>query len=345
MSSRRRDWVSVSLPYRAGQGRPRKNRSWPCGKAAAKVSTPPRNPGKREKDVRATGLLLPFGLLVCLGGCLNIPEQVRSTSWRGLAPGPAADRNLIQMDVALLERPLGDAYINRELWSAVDEMVLDLERKAILQDNGLRVGQVVGMTPAGLHALLKSERWCLNPRRRLVPPGRKVMQFLSTSQARAEWHLVEQGRKVPVAFDQTRFALEVTPVLTEDGRIRLRFEPVVEHGQATLPFVPDPENSTWSLRVDRPTRRFSELGWEVVVNPNEYLVIGAWPDRKGTLGTAALVTGDGPHPTQRLLVLRSTRSDQASLGLPNLEDMARSGGPPPPLAVQATIGTVRSARP
>lgn len=298
-----------------------------------------------ENDVRATGLLLALGLLVCSSGCLNIPEQVRSSSWRGLAPAAQADGNMIQVDVALLERPLGDDYLNRELWSTVDEMLLDLDRKALLQDNGLRVGQVVGMTPAGLHALLKSERWCLNPRRRLVPDGRQVVQYLGTPLARAELALREGVRRHPLAFDQARFALAVTPTATQDGRIRLRFEPLVEHGQTTLPFVPDPDNSTWTLRVERPSRRFPELGWEIVVNPNEYLVIGAWPDRKATFGHTAFVAGDSPQPTQRLLVLRTARSGEVGPCQPTLEDLARSGASPPPLAVQATLRTVRAARP
>ena len=76
--------------------------------------------------------------------------------------------------MALLECPLGDPFINRELWKSTDEMMVDAERRIALEQNGLRVGQIVSMTPGALQDLLKSERACLNPRRRLLPAGQTV---------------------------------------------------------------------------------------------------------------------------------------------------------------------------
>src|SRR5688572_25631778 len=110
---------------------------------------------------------LIYGLLaVCLAGCTR-PEVVHTTAWldRLRAGAGPTGPDVVQIDVALIERPAADAYLNSGLWQFVDEQVVVLERKAVLADNGFRVGQVGGITPAGLHDLLTSERSCANPRR------------------------------------------------------------------------------------------------------------------------------------------------------------------------------------
>src|SRR5262245_32692148 len=105
-----------------------------------------------------------LGLLAgLLAGCAA-PPAVPTTSWLNPFQGPTGDK-VVQMDVAVLERPLGDAYVNRELWDLADEQALPYERKAALQDNGFRVGQVGGMPPPGLLDLLRSEQSCVSSRR------------------------------------------------------------------------------------------------------------------------------------------------------------------------------------
>ncbi len=74
------------------------------------------------------------------------------------------------LDVAIIERPLGDSFLNQELWSEADEQAIradvgeqavSLERKTALEKNGFRVGQVGGlMPPAKLLSLLLSPRSC-----------------------------------------------------------------------------------------------------------------------------------------------------------------------------------------
>src|ERR1700691_3698612 len=105
------------------------------------------------------GTALLLGLLAsALIGCAST-EQTHKGNWldKLLRPGGPTGPDVVQMDVALIERPLGDAYLNKDLWLAADEQVVSLDNKAILQDNGFRIGQVGGLTPAGLQALLTSD--------------------------------------------------------------------------------------------------------------------------------------------------------------------------------------------
>src|SRR4051795_2109167 len=100
-------------------------------------------------------------------GCVGPSEAVRSTSWLSpFRPAPAVTgADVVHMDVALVERPVGDRYLNQGLWTVADEQVVALDHKAVLEDNGLRIGQFGGITPAGIDSLLRSERNNPNPRR------------------------------------------------------------------------------------------------------------------------------------------------------------------------------------
>src|SRR5947209_2927371 len=107
-----------------------------------------------------------LALLGGVSGCLTAGQPEHP-------PPPFADRpfsgptggDVVQIDVAVLERPLGDRFLNRELWELADEQAITLEQKAVLDDNGFRVCQIGGLPPAGLQALLTSERSCPDPRR------------------------------------------------------------------------------------------------------------------------------------------------------------------------------------
>src|SRR5438445_5239054 len=104
-------------------------------------------------------------LLVCglAAGCTE-PQTARSTSWLERLRAPAAGTDIIRLDVAVLERRLGDPFLDKELWGYTDAQTVPLDQKAVLDDNGFRVGQIVGMPPGKLLARLNSERSCINPR-------------------------------------------------------------------------------------------------------------------------------------------------------------------------------------
>jgi hypothetical protein len=293
---------------------------------------------------RNWSILVLLVWLANVGGCAVLPDPVRTSSllMRHRALSAGSDSQVVQLDVALLERPLGDSFLNQELWQHTDEMIVDMDRKAAVEDNGFRVGQIVGMTPGKLHDLLTSPRYCINPKRRLVPSGHTVPQFLGPVWPHCDF-VVQQGRQtLEVALDQARFCLDVKATLTEGGKTRLSFTPKVENGENALPFQPEPEQSAWTIRVEKPCKTYKELGWDVVLAPGEYLVIGAVLQKERSLGYRAFVQEDG-NPVQRLLVLRTSRSQNGGdTGEPTLEDIARSR-PSPCLALQATMTAVRAS--
>lgn len=286
------------------------------------------------------GLALLAGLLA---GC-TAEDAVRSRallgglrSFHGLA---APD--IVQMDVALVERPVGDRTINEQLWGLADEQVIELERKAVLEDNGLRVCQVGGQTPAELLDLLTRERSCANPRRIQARAGKSSTLVLGPSRDECHFRLHQNGEDLAVGLENAQCVVQVTPSLTADGRTRLQFTPQVRHGTCQPVFRPTAEGS-WMLQDQQPTETYAGLGWEVTLAPNEYVVVGGRFDRPGTLGHECFVRADEERPVQRLLVVRTGRPAPgvtADAG----DDEARSGGAVP-LALQASGTAVRASAP
>jgi hypothetical protein len=287
-----------------------------------------------------------LGLLAgLLAGCTS-GSAVKSTSWldrfrKGtVLQGP----DVVVLEVALIQRPVGDRYLNAELWETADEQVIALESRAQLEDNGFRIGQIGGIMPAGLQTLLTSERSCANPRRLQLHSGKTRQLVLGPEAPECRFELYGEGEAVPHYFERTQCSLEVVPTLSADGRTSLRFIPQVHHGETKLLPRPAPDRSDWMLTQDRPVERFPQLAWEVSLAPggNEFVLVGARFDRPETLGHRCFIRGDESSPVQRLLVIRASRSGAAVAGMPDDESPLP---PNAPLASQAAYSAVRGAAP
>ena len=96
--------------------------------------------------------LMPI-LLSTLSGC-TWTEPAEPSAWMRRFQSQALSPDHALIEVALIERPLGDDYINRSVWQHTDELIIDLELRGALDDNGLRVGQLVGAPPNDFHTML-----------------------------------------------------------------------------------------------------------------------------------------------------------------------------------------------
>ena len=254
------------------------------------------------------GCALWPGLLVALAaGCAAAPGP--ATTWlERLRPfqGPTGP-DVVQLEVALIEQPVGDPYLMRELWSSADEQVVAVERRAVLEENGIRVGQIGGITPARFQALLTSEQTCINPRHIQLRAGNSKVLEIGPPRPLCEFHLRQGSERIPVRLTQASCTLSVQPSLTRDGRTRLSFTPVLRHGEAITAARPAEDRSEWRWLHQRPAETYTSLAWEVDLAPNDYLVVGARADRPDSLGYRAFVREDEPVAVQRLLVLRTNR--------------------------------------
>jgi hypothetical protein len=280
-------------------------------------------------------------LVLAISGCAT--SQPTSISWlERFRPfqGPTGP-DVVQIDVALLQRPLTDAYLSRDLWASADEQAISLETKIVLEENGFRVGQIGGLTPAPLQNLLCSKRINIDPRRLFVRANNSTPLSLGPKMASCRLQIHQDGHPETLSFEQAECQLSVVPLLGKDGIVKLRFTPRIQHGSKTLEARAVDDQSGFLVQAERPTHSFANLSWEVTLAPNQYLVVGGRFDRPDSLGNRCFLRGDEPAPVQRLLVIRANRGFAGPLddGLAATEDPQPIKSPP--LALQAAWTSAR----
>ena len=289
--------------------------------------------------------LLLLGLwAACAAGCLTDrpattgPSPADAFRFRGLT-GP----DVVRMQTALLEGPIGDRFMNEHLWQVADDQVVGLEEKALLGENGFRVGQVGGVTPPGLQARLTSERSCSDPVYIEQHSGQARTVRLGPVLPECAFQIHLSERSLPVALEQAAFAVRVVPTLTPDGRTRLRFTPEVRHGAPAASPQPSADRSGWTYQNSGPTETYADLSWEVTLEPNEYVVVGAREDRPDTLGHRCFIRPDEKVPRQRLLVIRTAGPVLIRTDKPPAAGAEATASPS--LALQAAVTTFRGKPP
>jgi hypothetical protein len=282
-------------------------------------------------------------LILASGGCASSPSS--SISWLErfrpfqVPTGP----DVVQVDVALLQQPLTDPYLSRDLWAIADEQAVSLESKIVLEENGFRVGQISGLTPAGLQQLLVSKRSCVDPRRVFVRSNASAALSLGPKIASFRIKMHHDGSLETLSFDQADCQLSMVAAPGKDGTVKLRFTPQIQYGVRTLQAKAADDQSGFLFQAERPTRTFSDLSWEVLMGRNQFLVIGGRFDRPDSLGSRCFLRGDEPAPVQRMLVIRSNRgsadvSDDNIVSTGENEPLKN-----PPLALQAAWSSVRGS--
>jgi hypothetical protein len=226
----------------------------------------------------------------------------------------SAGPDVVVLNVAVVERPAGDRFLDHEVWESGDEQRVELELKPRLEANGLRVCQF-GLLPDRLQSLLASPRWCPAPHSYRCEPDKPTP--LQVGPVRATYSFAVPDRESeprPFSFEQARCEFAVQPSLEEDDRIRLRFTPRVRHGKPRREAlaVRDPDGQRhWAIESVEPAEELTELRFELTVAAGECVAVGAWYDREGTFGHACFVPPG--EKVQYLLLLHATRvSDETA---------------------------------
>lgn len=288
---------------------------------------------------------LTLGLVIVNLGCFTL-ESDKSTAWIDEFwnfDGPTG-MDVVSVEVAFLEQPLADPYLNTEVWQSLDEMSLSVEQRALLRENGLRVGLVGGIVPPELQTLLTCDGSNPNPRRFRLHAGVPAEIALNGpfEELRLDWQLKLGSARPTEEYlaHRAELLLRITPELIAEGKVRLNFVPVIRHGDRHLWRSPD-EGGGLSLDGVQAERVLEEFRWQLDLRPNEYAAIGTEFQRTGTLGARALVVSEGGNLIQRLLVMRAA---PISRRMPHPEPLLRDDSSDElssevPLALQAHYGT------
>lgn len=251
-------------------------------------------------------LLLALAGGVGCGGLDSVPSYRRVPS--PPVPQEAELQQYVAVDVAFIECPYGDHFLDEELWQCGDEHV-DLDVQPTLEENGLRVCRIGGLLPARLQALLTSPRTCTQPRRlraNLDEPT-AVLAGPRHPYLTIQYRDGSKARDIEVAQAQCLF--DIVPVMGDDDTIRLRFRSRLRHGHALLEtkVANEPGGSLrWSMEKSEPTEELPALTWELPIRADEFIVVGARRDRTGTFGQACFLFPEKGNRKQTVLVLRAS---------------------------------------
>ena len=265
------------------------------------------------------GLVLAF-----LAGCVGSDGDIIRV---GRPPSLTEDPlplDVVQIEVAVVRRELGDPAIDQSIWQQVDEQVTALERRPHLRANGLRYG-ISNSASSPLLRLLLDDRMH-RPRVRRIGQQAGREHFLQVVRrqptARILWtppandnrlRLERQAWRPTVDdrlernVEQPDFGWAIRAEPDADGGWQVSVAPRVRHGQA-VPFVePAIDRGDWAIQTGRPEIAFPDLECSIHLASHEFAILGTYSEAKDTLGYHCLVDSSGNKPWQYLLVVRCWR--------------------------------------
>jgi hypothetical protein len=230
---------------------------------------------------------------------------------RSLAPAAPAEG--IYVEYVLLERPVGDPFLDRELWEAALPAGTQ-ETRVLLSENGLRAAVLSGNPPQKFQTLLESESDVVNSRRVTFASRKEEVLPTSGPHAKLEFRLLADlaAKRSPVSLEQARCGVLVRPEAADEGRVKLACEPQIQHGQRREVFRPSEDVTGFVKLEEVPLARYPALAFEATLGRNEFLLVGWQADQPGTLGEALFAVSASGVPRQRVLVVRARLSNAPS---------------------------------
>jgi hypothetical protein len=269
--------------------------------------------------------------VVCAGACvaggsgcfLLTPTRIETerfpTTSEPIAPERRPDDGRILLHTRLLEQPLGADYLTHGVWSETADP-LSHEASALLAANGLRVGVISGVIPAELERLATSDTAVVNASLRSIrteqPKPIPVNAATEPTRLRAVKAVGEDVRVLELT--NAECAVVVTAAATPDGRVTVRCEPRVQHGERGASWAPNATGTGFERHDSRPCEQFLMLAWEVKLARHEVLLIGSVEtDHPDTLGQTFFEVRDPSRMRQRVLAVQADFGDAPPRSVPS----------------------------
>lgn len=244
--------------------------------------------------VRSTVTYAPTG-----GPALNT-----SVTARLAAPAPDGEARVV-MQTRLIEQPGGDEYLTHGVWKDATDP-LSHEQSTRLAVNGLRVGVVSGQLPAELEKLATSEASVVNPMLRTFLAGKPkavpVNGPLPSCEAAVRANL--SGEPVAKAWTAADCGVVVTAIPLPDGRLSVRVEFQIQHGERAFNYQPNSDGTAFDGRHQRTVEPFPTLAFETALRRGDVLLFGATDAPAGTLGQAFFFPPAAARLRQRVLLIQ-----------------------------------------
>jgi hypothetical protein len=214
-----------------------------------------------------------------------------------------------------------DRAVHDAVWGMADEQPVAQAVRDNLRANGIKVGVITGGLPAEVDAALNAPP----PQKRVerpefnLPDGSNTLVSLTESKPQATLLLNRQGR--PIGRDYTDASGFFRVTATQEGPtgVALRLAPEIHHGAIARRFGAVSNglgtlNTLEPLSInDRQEEEtfHGELTTSLTLQPDQVVVLGCDPDRRGSLG-AFLFTQPEPNSDrllQRVVIVWASRNN------------------------------------
>lgn len=279
--------------------------------------------------MRVAGLLLVLAIVSAVG-CVHRRPSV-PTIVKSLTP-PRPIEGLV-VESVLVEQPLGDTFLDRDLWAEVSP-VGSPETRVLLGENGLRVGVVSGTGPQKLQTLLGSATDTVSPQLTTFQMRKDTVLPTATPPEACKYEVRTDlgGKPTTVELTHARCGVLVRPQQTADGRVRVWCEPQVQHGDRQQWLRPNEDGTKFAQHNEVPAEKYAALGVEATLGPDDYLILGWDAAAPDTLGSVLFSADAAGRPRQRVLVIRARpATPPAAPDLPPIAGASKR----PPVAAQA----------
>lgn len=256
---------------------------------------------------RAIWAIAGCAMVLATGCHTTSPPADRSMAGaieRSLTPGLAVDGLVVEK--VLLERPLGDRFLNHDLWEST-LCTIPPEMRELLATNGIQVGILTGNLPREFQSILSNPAEAIDPR--LFTFNHLKEAVIPTAGPIPDCKLEVlpdlAGKLEAISLKDARCGILVRPQLAGEGKVKLWCEPQIQHGQRQERFKPSEDGTQFTRFEEFPTEKYADLGFEVALRPEECLVIGSIAEARSSLGSTLFEAEAIGNARQRVVVIRA----------------------------------------
>lgn len=261
-------------------------------------------------------ILIPLVLLlqIAVAGCASIlnPTTPLAETHRLLKP-ITPTRDVIQIEMHLIDRLIGDPLMGEALWSSLSPISsLASENRTRLNNDGFQIAMSSANPSRALQALIRNSDGSDPTRKKVsfsyaVESEQETCLRVSSPPDGTKFSLESQGETREVIGKNSHCTFRLIPKNLQDDWVSIAMIPEIQHGDNL--FRPTATNEQWLLNESQAQISLYQHRITSRLNVGEMIVIGLDPAKPNSLA-AKFFRPDISQKVERLIVIRVVGVDQ-----------------------------------